>query len=184
MYGRDSPKILRVDRTAPRQSATDRVRAALAAHGLVDVRLEEFAESTATAADAAAAIGTTVGRIVKSLVFMAGDRPILVLASGPNRVDVHRLGALIGERITRANADQVRQHTGFAIGGVPPVGHGQPLTTFIDRDLLDYEQVWAAAGTPNSVFPIDPRDLVRITGGRIEDLAEKRGPKTDGTRLA
>lgn len=144
---------------------------ALAAHGLTDVRLEEFAESTATAVDAAAAIGTAVGRIVKSLVFMAGDRPILVLASGPNRVDVNRLAAIVGERITRANADQVRQLTGFTIGGVPPVGHGQPLATFIDRDLLGYDQVWAAAGTPNSVFPIDPRDLVRITGGCVEDLA-------------
>jgi prolyl-tRNA editing enzyme YbaK/EbsC (Cys-tRNA(Pro) deacylase) len=162
-----------VERTA-RQTATDRVLAALAAHGLVDMRLEEFAESTATAADAAAAIGTTVGRIVKSLVFMAGDQPILVLASGPNRVDLNQLGALVGERITRANADQVRQLTGFAIGGVPPVGHNQPLVTFVDRDLLGYEQVWAAAGTPNSVFPIDPHELVRITGGRVEDVAQDR----------
>jgi prolyl-tRNA editing enzyme YbaK/EbsC (Cys-tRNA(Pro) deacylase) len=161
-----------VDRTQQRQSSTDRVRAALAASGVRDVRLKEFAESTATAVGAAAAIGTTVGRIVKSLVFMAGDRPILVLASGPNRVDVDKVAALVGESITRARADQVRVLTGFAVGGVPPIGHIQTLTTYIDRDLLAYDEVWAAAGTPNSVFPIGPHDLVRITGGSVADVAE------------
>src|SRR5438309_3958293 len=104
-------------------SSMERVRASLAEHGLDHLTVREFAASTATAVDAAAAIGTTVGRIVKSLVFMAGERPILVLASGPNRVDVHKLAALVGEPITRANADQVRALTGFAVGGVPPIGH-------------------------------------------------------------
>ena len=137
-----------------------------------DGRLKEFTASTATAAEAAAAIGTAVGSIVKSLVFMAGKRPILVLASGPNRVDLHKLATLVGEPISRANADQVRELTGFAVGGVPPIGHSRPLTTYVDRDLLAYDEVWAAAGTPRSVFPIGPHELVRITGGSVADVAE------------
>jgi prolyl-tRNA editing enzyme YbaK/EbsC (Cys-tRNA(Pro) deacylase) len=148
----------------------ERVRAALATHGLEHLTLREFAESTATAADAAAAIGTTVGRIVKSLVFMAGDQPVLVLTSGPNRVDTNKVSAALGEPIVRATADQVRQLTGFAIGGVPPIGHTQPLTTLVDRDLLQYDEVWAAAGTPNMVFSISPVDLVRISNGLVEDV--------------
>jgi prolyl-tRNA editing enzyme YbaK/EbsC (Cys-tRNA(Pro) deacylase) len=162
-----------VERTQQRQSSAERVRAALAANGVPAARLKEFAErSTATAGDAAAAIGTSVGRIVKSLVFMAGDRPILVLASGPNRVDLHKVAALVGQPVARAYADQVRELTGFAVGGVPPIGHTQPLTTLIDRDLLAHDEVWAAAGTPNSVFAIDPRDLVRITAGSVADVAQ------------
>ena len=149
----------------------ERVRAALARHGLAHLEVREFAERTATAADAANAIGATVGRIVKSLVFMAGDRPLLVLTSGPNRVDPHKVAGLIGEPITRANADQVRELTGFAVGGVPPVGHTRTITTLIDRDLLQYDEVWAAAGTPNAVFAIPPRELVRITGGAVEEIA-------------
>src|SRR3979411_3303370 len=103
----------------------ERVRASLAAHGLEHLSVREFAESTATAADAAAAIGTTVGRIVKSLVFMAGEQPVLVLTSGPNRVDTQKVSSLMGHSIERANADQVRQLTGYAVGGVPPVGQRQ-----------------------------------------------------------
>src|SRR5258708_37040952 len=155
---------------APAQSSVERVRAALATHGLDHLTVREFAESTATAADAAAAIGTTVGRIVKSLVFMAGEEPVLVLASGPNRFDVAKVGQLLGTPIKRANADQVRALTGFAIGGVPPVGHAQRLTTFVDEDLLQYDEVWAAAGTPTAVFSIAPPELVRITAGRVEDV--------------
>lgn len=158
--------------TSPRSSSQERVRAALAAHGLSDVPMREFAESTATAIDAAAAIGTTVERIVKSLVFAAGDQPVLVLASGPNRVDLTKLAALVGAPLRRANADQVRAWTSFAIGGVPPVGHSQQLRTYLDEDLLRYDQVWAAAGTPNAVFAIDPRVLVRISGARVAQLAE------------
>ncbi len=134
--------------------------------------MREFDQRTATAADAATAIGTSVGRIVKSLVFMAGEQPILVLASGPNRVDVDKVGRIVGRRITRANADQVREVTGFAIGGVPPVGHPRALATYVDQDLLQYDKVWAAAGTPNAVFCIEPRDLVRITGGVVDDVAQ------------
>ena len=155
-----------------RISSIDRVRNALAAQGITAVPLKEFAERTATAGDAAAAIGAPVERIVKSLVFMAGDQPVLVLASGPNRVDVHKLAQLVGHAVTRANADQVRQLTGFAVGGVPPVGHSQRLATFVDRSLLEYEEVWAAAGTPNSVFAIHPRELVRVTAGEVADVAE------------
>jgi prolyl-tRNA editing enzyme YbaK/EbsC (Cys-tRNA(Pro) deacylase) len=143
----------------------------LAGFGLEDVAVTNFEESTATAAGAAAALGTTVGRIVKSLIFVAGGQPILVLASGPNRVDVEKVGQLVGRTVARASADQVRQHTGFAIGGVPPVGHTTHLEAFVDRDLLQYDQVWAAAGTPNSVFPIDPDVLVHITNGRVADVA-------------
>ncbi len=150
--------------------SVERVRATLAAAGLADVPVREYAARTATASDAAASIGTTVGRIVKSLVFMAGAQPVLVLASGPNRVDVDKVGRLLGQPITRASADQVRALTGFAIGGVPPVGHTQPLATYIDRHLLQYDEVWAAAGTPNAVFSIAPDDLVRITDGLIEDV--------------
>ncbi len=147
------------------------MRASLAAHGLEDVRITFFDGSTATAVDAAAAIGTRVECIVKSLVFLAGERPILVLASGPNRVDTAKVAQLVGEPITRANADQVRQLTGFSIGGVPPVGHTSELHTLIDAALLEHAEVWAAAGRPNAVFPIDPRTLVDITRGRVEDVA-------------
>jgi prolyl-tRNA editing enzyme YbaK/EbsC (Cys-tRNA(Pro) deacylase) len=152
-----------MDRT---MTANERVRAALESRGLDAITFTEFAESTATAADAAAAIGTTVGRIVKSLVFMVGDEPILVLASGTNRVDPAKLG----HDVRRANAGEVRQHTSFVIGGVPPVGHPRQIPTYVDEDLLAYEQVWASAGTPNSVFPIEPRELVRISGGRVADV--------------
>jgi prolyl-tRNA editing enzyme YbaK/EbsC (Cys-tRNA(Pro) deacylase) len=157
-------------RNAQRVTGVDRVRAALATHGLEHLSVREFAESTATAADAATAIGTTVGRIVKSLVFMAGEQPLLVLTSGPNRVDTQRVATLMGQPIARANADQVRQLTGFSVGGVPPVGHSQQLTTYVDRDLLQYDEVWAAAGTPNTVFAISPADLVRISQGHVEDV--------------
>jgi prolyl-tRNA editing enzyme YbaK/EbsC (Cys-tRNA(Pro) deacylase) len=157
--------------TTPRLSSAERFRALLAAQGLDEARILEFPDSTATAAGAAAAIGTTVGRIVKSLVFLAGEAPVLVLASGPNRVDLRKLAALAGSPISRANADQVRQATGFAIGGVPPFGFPRPLPTYLDRDLLQYDEVWAAAGTPNSVFPIRPDELLRITRADVADVA-------------
>jgi len=146
------------------------VRASLAAQGLDHLTVREFAASTATASDAAAAIGTTVGRIVKSLVFMAGEQPVLVLVSGSNRVDVEKVGRLLRKPITRPNADLVKTLTGFSIGGVPPLGHAHRLATLIDRDLLQYDEVWAAAGTPNAVFAIAPPDLVRITAGRADDV--------------
>jgi prolyl-tRNA editing enzyme YbaK/EbsC (Cys-tRNA(Pro) deacylase) len=159
-----------------RAGATERVRASLAANGLGSAPIREFDASTATSADAAAAIGTSVERIVKSLVFMAGEAPLLVLASGSNRVDTRKLAVLAGQPVRRANADQVREATGFAIGGVPPLGHARALRTFVDRDLLQYDEVWAAAGTPNSVFAIAPEHLVRVAGGTVADVAEAPRP--------
>lgn len=132
----------------------------------------EFDESTRTSADAAAAVGTTVGQIAKSLVFLAGDAPILVVASGANRVSTAKVAALTNARIKRADADSVRAATGFPIGGVPPIGHAQPLRILIDRDLAQYDEIWAAAGTPNAVFRTSPDDLVRITGGEVADVRE------------
>jgi Cys-tRNA(Pro) deacylase len=137
----------------------------------VQAEVREFDESTATAQAAAEAIGTSVERIVKSLVFATPDgQPILALVSGANRVDPSKLAQVVGQPVGRANANQVRQATGFAIGGVPPVGHVEQLPVYIDEDLLQYEQVWAAAGTPNSVFAIAPDDLVRVASGEVVAL--------------
>jgi prolyl-tRNA editing enzyme YbaK/EbsC (Cys-tRNA(Pro) deacylase) len=148
----------------------DRVRAALAALGFPDPVIRDFDHSTATAEQAAAAIGTSIERIVKSLVFLAGEQPILALVSGPNRLDTNRLATMLGQPVKRANADQVRDLTGFPIGGVPPLGHAVPLATYVDRSLLAYDEVWASAGTPTSVFAIDPPTLVRITSGQVADI--------------
>ncbi len=152
---------------------TDRVLAALHAGGVV-THILEFPHSTRTAADAAVAVGTTVAQIVKSLVFLADAQPVLVLASGANRVDATKLARAAGvRRIAKANADVVRDATGFAIGGVPPVGHPRPLPVYIDRDLLDFEIVYAAAGTPTSVFSIAPAVLQHLTRGTVVDLREE-----------
>jgi prolyl-tRNA editing enzyme YbaK/EbsC (Cys-tRNA(Pro) deacylase) len=148
----------------------ERVAAALAAVGITEPLIREFPESTATAQEAATAIGTSVERIVKSLVFLAGEQPILVLTSGSNRVNTAALQALTGAPIKRANADQVRTATGFPIGGVPPVGHATRMPTYFDQDLLNYPEVWASAGTPHSVFAIDPATLQRITNSRVAEL--------------
>jgi prolyl-tRNA editing enzyme YbaK/EbsC (Cys-tRNA(Pro) deacylase) len=121
----------------------------------------EFPEGTRTAQDAAAAIGCTVGQIVKSLVFLRDGEPILVLCSGANTVDAQRLG------LNKADANVVRRATGFAIGGVPPYGHPAPLETLVDEDLLGYDEIWAAAGTPRSVFPLTPAELVERSGGTV-----------------
>ena len=154
---------LRMDQ---RLSAPQRVQAALSAAGIAG-RMEEFPSSTRTAQDAAEAVGTSVGQIVKSLIFVAGDSPVLALVSGANRLDSDRLATLTGLPIGKADADAVRQATGYSIGGVPPIGFPAPIPTFIDRDLLQYAVVWAAAGTPRHVFPIAPQELVRVTGGRV-----------------
>jgi prolyl-tRNA editing enzyme YbaK/EbsC (Cys-tRNA(Pro) deacylase) len=162
-----------------RRTAPERVQAALSAAG-VTARIEEFPSSTRTAQEAADAVGTSVGQIVKSLIFLAGDSPVLALVSGANRLDPDRLAALTGLPIGKADADAVRQATGYAIGGVPPTGFPAPIATFIDRDLLQYDVVWAAAGTPRHVFPIAPQDLVRITGGRVVDLKPPPYPPPEG----
>jgi prolyl-tRNA editing enzyme YbaK/EbsC (Cys-tRNA(Pro) deacylase) len=119
----------------------------------------EFPAGTRTAADAAAAIGCDVGAICKSLVFRVGDAPLLIVASGANRVDEARFGA------EKADAAFVREQTGFAIGGVPPYGHPAPLETLVDEDLMAHDEVWAAAGTPRSVFPLTPAQLLERSGG-------------------
>jgi prolyl-tRNA editing enzyme YbaK/EbsC (Cys-tRNA(Pro) deacylase) len=153
-------------------SATDRVREALRAFG-IEVTVQEFPEGTRTAAQAAAAVRTSVGQIVKSLVFVADGRPLLVLASGANRVDLVKLAQAAGvHAVQRADADTVRRATGFAIGGVPPVGHEKPLSVVIDRDLLTYDLVFAAAGTPHAVFAIAPRRLAEITEATEADIRE------------
>ncbi|HLG65345.1 MAG TPA: YbaK/EbsC family protein [Ktedonosporobacter sp.] len=129
----------------------------------------ELPDSTRTAKEAAQAIGCQVGQIVKSLVFTGqhSHKPVLVVASGLNRVNEQRLGALVGEPVEKADADFVRQRTGFAVGGVPPVGHVEPIETFIDEDLQHYEEIWAAAGTPFAVFCLTPIDLQCMTGGHV-----------------
>ncbi|MFN8636646.1 MAG: YbaK/EbsC family protein [Chloroflexota bacterium] len=151
------------------QPSVQRVADALHAAG-IDAEIHELAASTRTAEEAAAAIGTTVPKIVKSLVFLADGEPILALVSGSNRLDTERLGATLGRRISRANAATARAATGFAIGGVPPLGHASPIEIVVDRDLLQFDLIWAAAGTPHAVFPITPDALVRATGGRVVDL--------------
>jgi prolyl-tRNA editing enzyme YbaK/EbsC (Cys-tRNA(Pro) deacylase) len=140
----------------------------------VDAAITEFAESTRTAEEAAAAVGASVGQIVKSLIFLAGDRAVLALVSGANRVDTEKLARAAGAAIRRADADAVRAATGFSIGGVPPIAHATALPTFLDADLQRYEVVWAAAGTPNAVFPITPAELERITGAQVVDLASQK----------
>ena len=141
--------------------ATERVQSALDAAG-VTARVVELPQSTRTAAEAAAAVGCDVAQIAKSLLFVdAGGEPVLVITSGTNRVDEKRLG------LQRAPAELVRERTGYAIGGVPPVGHATPIKTFIDEDLLRFERIWAAAGTPNAVFELSPADLPRMTGGQV-----------------
>jgi len=128
----------------------------------------EFDAGTRTAEDAAAAIGCTAAEIAKSLVFRAASgRPVLVVASGAHRVDERKIAALIGEPIVRVDADFVRETTGFAIGGVPPVGHGTAPMALIDESLMTFPEVWAAAGTPNAVFRLTPADLVPLTGGTV-----------------
>ena len=150
-------------------SSVERVRLALATAGL-DARIEEFPASTRTAQDAAAAIGTSVGQIVKSLLLLAEDSPVLALMSGANQLDLARLASLAGSSIHKADAEAVRAATSYAIGGVPPLGFPNAIPTFIDRDLLQYETIWAAAGTPRHVFELAPSELVRITGGTVADL--------------
>lgn len=151
-------------------SAVDRFRTALSARG-VEVAARVLPESARTAPEAAAAVGVEVGAIVKSLVFRCGDEAVLALVSGANRADEARLEEEFGAPVGRADAEFARTATGFSIGGVPPLGHPAPLRTVVDEDLLRYEVVWAAAGTPHAVFPIEPMELARLAGGRVVRLA-------------
>jgi prolyl-tRNA editing enzyme YbaK/EbsC (Cys-tRNA(Pro) deacylase) len=135
----------------------------------------EFDATTRTAADAAAAIGCTVAQIAKSLIFRGADsnRAVLVVASGVHRIDETKVAEAVGETIGRADADFVREATGFAIGGVPPVGHKNPSIVLIDESLLAFGEIWAAAGTPNAVFRLTPSDLIELTGGRLAAVARR-----------
>lgn len=148
--------------------SAQKVQDAFRAQG-VESEVIEMASTTRTAAEAAAALGCAVAQIAKSLVFRTrqGHDPVLVIASGANRVDEKRLTALVGESVEKADADYVRQVTGFAIGGVPPIGHSTPLKTFLDEDLLKYETLWAAAGTPHAVIQLTPAQLCAVTSGKV-----------------
>ena len=145
-----------------------KVQQALASLGF-SPEVVELPNSTRTAVEAAQAVGCEVGQIVKSIVFkgLRSQQPVMVAASGSNRVKEKRIASLIDEPVGKADADFVRQHTGFVIGGVPPVGHAQPLQIFVDEDLMQYAEIWAAAGTPHAVFRLTPADLVKMTGGRV-----------------
>ncbi len=157
----------------PLRAAAARVQQILAENGLA-TQVIEFAETTRTSAEAAAQIGCSVAEIAKSLVFRAkgSNRPILVIASGANRVDEKAVAALLGEKLGKADADFVRDKTGYAIGGVAPIGHACPPVTFIDEDLLKFDAIWAAAGTPFAVFRLTPADLLRLTGGKSVKIAQ------------
>jgi len=153
----------------------ERVVEAARAAGL-EIKVERFPSGTRTAADAARAVGCEVGQIVKSLVFMAGERPLLTLVSGANRVDLAKLALAAGTdagAVRRADGDEARAATGFAIGGVPPFGHATALNVLVDEDLAAHDRLWAAAGLPDAVFGVTPGDLVRASGGRTADLAEE-----------
>jgi prolyl-tRNA editing enzyme YbaK/EbsC (Cys-tRNA(Pro) deacylase) len=145
-----------------------RVQSALQAAGCL-CRVVELPDSTRTAVEAAQACGCAVGQIVKSLVFVLDPpgTPILLLVSGSNRVNEAITGLRLEGKLGKASAELVQRATGFVIGGVPPLGHTAPLETYMDEDLMQYKQIWAAAGTPNAVFPIDPHELLRITGARV-----------------
>lgn len=162
-----------IDATDDLPASARRVVAAAAERGLT-ITLRVFPEGTRTAEDAAGAVGCDVAQIVKTLVFVAGDAPVLAFVSGPNRLDEAKLAAVAGVApgdVRRATADEARAATSYAVGGVAPWGHPSPLPTWIDTDLLTHAEVWAAGGTPHHVFPIAPSALVEATGAVPADLA-------------
>jgi prolyl-tRNA editing enzyme YbaK/EbsC (Cys-tRNA(Pro) deacylase) len=154
--------------TQPLSPSAKKVQDALRTLGF-DCTVIEFKESTRTSAEAATRVGCDIGQIVKSLIFcgQSTGKAVFILVSGVNRVDEARLGQYIGEPIGRAEAGFVRTVTGYAIGGVPPIGHVQPMETYLDEDLLQYGTIWAAAGTPNAVFELTPSDLQAMTGAKV-----------------
>jgi prolyl-tRNA editing enzyme YbaK/EbsC (Cys-tRNA(Pro) deacylase) len=151
--------------------SVERVRAALAAAGHAD-SVQAFPEGTRSAAEAAAAVGCEVAQIAKSIVFRGGDRVVLVIASGANRVDTGKVTAATGLAIRRADGNWVRDTTGFAIGGVAPVAHLTPPVVLVDEELFAYDRVWAAAGSPMHVFATTPAELLRLSGGAKADVKE------------
>jgi prolyl-tRNA editing enzyme YbaK/EbsC (Cys-tRNA(Pro) deacylase) len=134
------------------------------------LQVRELEQSTRTAQDAADAVGCQIGQIVKSLIFKSAERPLLFLVSGKNQLDVAKVSSQLCITLEKADADFVRENTGFPIGGVPPVAHAHQMEVYIDRDLMVYDLIWAAAGTPHAVFPLKSEDLPRITGGRLIDV--------------
>jgi prolyl-tRNA editing enzyme YbaK/EbsC (Cys-tRNA(Pro) deacylase) len=149
------------------------------------IAVKEFPAGTRTAVDAARAVGCEVGQIVKSLVFVAGGRPVVALVSGANRLDERRLAAVAGAPVLKADAETARNATGYSIGGVPPFGHATEVQVFMDRDLLGYEVVWAAAGRPDSVFEIAPDRLLDLSRATLTDLkvvADSTGPPGSALR--
>lgn len=154
-------------------TADERFATAARDRGL-DLEVRHWPEGTRTAADAANAVGCDVSQIVKSLVFVADDDPVVALTSGANRVDVDKLATAVGAGgVRKADAGEVRDATGYAIGGTPPFGYPRPLTVVIDEDLLAHEAVWAAAGTPETVFSIDPAVLREASEATVADIAER-----------
>jgi prolyl-tRNA editing enzyme YbaK/EbsC (Cys-tRNA(Pro) deacylase) len=153
-------------------ASAEKVQEVLKSMGLA-CKVIELPGSTRTAAEAASAVGCKVEQIAKSLVFRGktSGKPILVIASGGHRVNEKKLRDLVSEPVTKADADFVRVHTGFAIGGVPPVGHPGSLEIYIDEELFGYDHIWAAAGTPHAVFRLTPSELTRMTGGKTVDIA-------------
>ncbi len=151
--------------------SVERVRAALVAAGHADT-VQAFPEGTRSAAEAAAAVGCEVAQIAKSIIFRVGERAVLVIASGANRVDTAKVDAATGFHVKRADGGWVRDVTGFAIGGVAPLGHLTPPVVLVDEDLFRFERVWAAAGSPMHVFATTPDDLLRLSGGRRADVRE------------
>lgn len=146
------------------------MRAFASAYG-VALEVTRFPEGTRTAADAAKRVGVVIGQIVKSLVFVASDETIVVLCSGASRVDESKLAHVAGTSVRRATADEAKDATGYAIGGVPPFGYARECRVLCDHGLLAFEVVWAACGLPDAVFPIAPRDLVRLSGATVTDIA-------------
>lgn len=155
-----------------KKPATERVRDFFFTHG-IEIEIKEFPTGTRTAPQAAEAVGAPLGSIVKSLVFVAGDHVVLALVAGDRRGDAAKIAQIVGVSNARiANADEVRRHTGFVIGGVPPAAHPDKLDTLVDETLLRFKTVWAAAGTPHAVFVIETASLIRLTQGRVTDIVE------------
>jgi Cys-tRNA(Pro) deacylase len=138
----------------------------------IKLEVKEFSKSTRTSKDAAKAIGCEIGQIAKSIAFISEDEPILVITSGPNRVSTRKIQNILDKKVRIMNPTEVKDITGFPIGGVPPVGHKNLMRIFIDEDLMEYEIIWSAAGNPHAVFKLTPQDLVKITSGEIKDIKE------------
>jgi prolyl-tRNA editing enzyme YbaK/EbsC (Cys-tRNA(Pro) deacylase) len=149
--------------------SSQKVQDHLTSFGLT-IQILELDASTRTAQEAASAAGCDLGQIVKSLVFRSGEEPLLFLVSGKNQLDTQKVSQSIGKPISKADAEFVKEKTGYSIGGVPPMAHYMPIQTFIDSNLMDYEEIWAAAGTPHSIFKLKSNDLPRLTEGKIIDV--------------